>query len=269
MRLMFLSTLNWYIGSTYSKEIELQQCTTLNLNTKAGVELIEEKAYPLWTNDYETYGAALYHCFPRCEKDERCVGIELCRIRPGNSRCRGCCEWFVNPHEGVPALKTSEVCRYIEDNKNYIAENGSNVALNASTTASSILGFESTILSPSKAVDGVTSCPGPTYIFSSTFEADPWLEINLQRVITIWRIIVHTRQDCCAERTVNFYITYGGNGQNNSCGFFPGPLPNRGDVLLFQCPPNARGSSVNLMIQSKPGETNWLSLCEVEILQKV
>lgn len=192
--------------------------------------------------------------------------------------------------------------------------------MNASTTASSILGFESTILSPSKAVDGVTSCPGPTYIFSSTFEADPWLEINLQRVITIWRIIVHTRQDCCgkvtpaftklewqdvtqlylfnprgcslkrscyiyhnickkrnfienfcfvAERSVNFYITYGGNGQNNSCGFFPGPLPNRGDVLLFQCPPNARGSSVNLMIQSKPGETNWLSLCEVEILQKV
>lgn len=111
---MFYFTLNWYIGSTYSKEIELQQCTTLNLNIKASVELIEEKAYPLWTNDYETYGAALYHCFPRCEKDERCVGIELCRIRPGNSRCRGCCEWFVNPHEGVPALKTSEVCRYIE-----------------------------------------------------------------------------------------------------------------------------------------------------------
>lgn len=78
------------------------------------------------------------------------------------------------------------------------------MALNASTTASSILGFESTILSPSKAVDGVTSCPGPTYIFSSTFEADPWLEINLQRVITIWRIIVHTRQDCCGKVTPAF-----------------------------------------------------------------
>lgn len=72
-----------------------------------------------------------------------------------------------------------------------------------------------------------------------------------------------------ADHLVNFYITYGGNGQTNRCGLFPGPLSNAGDVVLFQCPPNARGSFVKLMIQSKPGENNILSLCEVEILQKI
>lgn len=114
MRLIFFFTLDLYIGSTYSEETELQKCTAVNLNIMSKVELIEERAYPLWTNEYETYGAAFHHCFSRCENDERCIGIELCRIRPGSSRCRGCCEWFVNPHEGVPALKVSEVCRYIE-----------------------------------------------------------------------------------------------------------------------------------------------------------
>lgn len=86
----------------------------MNLNIKVGVELIEEKVYLLWINDYEIYGVVLYYCFLRCEKDEWCVGIEFCRIWFGNFWCRGCCEWFVNFYEGVLVLKIFEVCRYIE-----------------------------------------------------------------------------------------------------------------------------------------------------------
>lgn len=112
MRLNFSMTLVSYTVSVFTVT-KLQKCTTVNLNIKSGRELTADMASPLWTIYAATYGSALYHCFPRCEEDERCVGIELCRIRPDYSRCRGCCEWFVNWHKGI-ALTTSDKCRYIE-----------------------------------------------------------------------------------------------------------------------------------------------------------
>lgn len=112
MRLNFSMTLVSYTVSVFTVTKQ-QKCTTVNLNIKSGRELTADMASPLWTIYAATYGSALYHCFPRCEEDERCVGIELCRIRPDYSRCRGCCEWFVNWHKGI-ALTTSDKCRYIE-----------------------------------------------------------------------------------------------------------------------------------------------------------
>lgn len=70
------------------------------------------------------------------------------------------------------------------------------------------------------------------------------------------------------SRMVNLKVTYSNGGQTNSCGYYPGSMAKSGDVILFQCPPDARGSSVKLMVQSPPGIKNYFSLCEVEVYQK-
>ncbi|XP_052702035.1 fucolectin-5-like [Crassostrea angulata] len=267
MRFNFSMTLVSYTVSVFTVT-KLQKCTTVNLNIKSGRELTADMASPLWTIYAATYGSALYHCFPRCEEDERCVGIELCRIRPDYSRCRGCCEWFVNWHKGI-ALTTSDKCRYIElDNRTNVNETGTNVALHSSTTASSVAVFGPNVLSHRKAVDGIALCPHSSYTFHTYEEVDPWVKINLQRIVMIWRIIVYNRQDCCGSRLVNLNVTYSNGGQTNSCGYYPGSMAKSGDVILFQCPPDARGSSVKLMVQSPPGIKNYFSLCEVEVYQK-
>eukprot|EP00105_Crassostrea_gigas_P041371 XP_019925519.1 PREDICTED: fucolectin-like [Crassostrea gigas] len=105
-------------------------------------------------------------------------------------------------------------------------------------------------------------------VFGSGKEENPWLEITWSGAITIWRIIIYNRVDCCGDRLVNVNVTYSIKGVVEICGFYPGLLSRDGDVIMFFCPPEARASSVKLQIQSKSGQVDYLMLCEVEIYRK-
>lgn len=44
--------------------------------------LREDRAKLLWDIEKESLVSVMHACFPRCEKDQRCVGVEVCTIRP-------------------------------------------------------------------------------------------------------------------------------------------------------------------------------------------
>lgn len=71
------------------------------------------------------------------------------------------------------------------------------------------------------------------------------------------------------NRWVNLSVTYSKSGVTDICGFYPGLLSREGDSILLHCPPEAHATSVKLQIQSKPGQIDYLNLCEVEIYQKI
>ncbi|XP_052681443.1 fucolectin-like [Crassostrea angulata] len=102
-------------------------------------------------------------------------------------------------------------------------------------------------------------------VYSSVNEKNPWLEVAWLETITIWRIIIYNRYECCGFRLVNLNVTYKNNRATGICGFNPGFLSRDSDSLLFYCPPEAHATSVKLQIQSKPGQLMEMNLCEVEI----
>lgn len=55
-----------------------------------------------------------------------------------------------------------------------------------------------------------------------------------------------------------------GNGTNYPCGFYPGPAIT-GDHIVFLCRNGSVGNSIKIQISSKDGQTDWLSVCEVEV----
>lgn len=71
------------------------------------------------------------------------------------------------------------------------------------------------------------------------------------------------------NRWVNLSVTYSKSGVTDICGFYPGLLSREGDSIMLHCPPEAHATSVKLQIQSKPGQIDYLNLCEVEIYQKI
>lgn len=67
---------------------------------------------------------------------------------------------------------------------------------------------------------------------------------------------------------VNVNVTYSKNGVTDICGFYPGVLSRNSDQVSFYCPPEAHATTVKLQIQSKPGQLDFLYLCEIEIYRK-
>lgn len=76
--------------------------------------LREDRAKLLWDIEKESLVSVMHACFPRCEKDQRCVGVEVCTIRPDLLRCRGCCEWYVVDKDGGLPRNATDSCKYFE-----------------------------------------------------------------------------------------------------------------------------------------------------------
>lgn len=75
--------------------------------------LREDRAKPLWEIEKES-ADLVRHRFSQCERDQRCVGIENCSIRPDLSRCRGCCEWYVIDTDGGFPINATDGCTFYE-----------------------------------------------------------------------------------------------------------------------------------------------------------
>jgi hypothetical protein len=64
----------------------------------------------IFSADGTSYGKTLSKCTNYCVNDQRCVGLELCQIKPDLFRCRVCCEWkkLGNHKDPQPG------CKYLE-----------------------------------------------------------------------------------------------------------------------------------------------------------
>lgn len=230
--------------------------------------LHKDRAQTLWEIDAESVESAMYLCVRRCERDHRCVGIEICSIGQDLSRCRGCCEWYVVDKDGGFPRNATDGCKYFELSKNGVESRGIKLSANSnlSAVASSTYMHLGTPLLASNVLDGLYGIY--CNIYSSIIERDPWLEVTWSGTVIVWRIVIYNRADCCGGRLVNLNVTYRNNGVTDICGFYPGLLSRDGDTISFYCPPEARATTVKLQIQSKPGQTNELNICAVEIYRK-
>ncbi|XP_034325582.2 uncharacterized protein [Magallana gigas] len=241
------------------------RCTTYTMNKKFIGSLQEDRAKPLWEFERESVGLVMHFCFSQCERDQRCVGIEICTIRPDLSRCRGCCEWYVIDKDGGLPGNATDGCKYFELSKNNMESRGSRVSANLSAVASTTWWpIKNNIVS--NVLDGIPDC-NRSNIYSSAREPNPWLEVTLPGAITIWKIVIYNG-DIFSFAFVNVNVTYSKNGVTDICGFYPGVLSRNSDQVSFYCPPEAHATTVKLQIQSKPGQLDFLYLCEIEIYRK-
>ncbi|XP_034309782.2 uncharacterized protein [Magallana gigas] len=247
-------------------------CSTFTIYEKFIGSLRKDRAKPLWEIEKESVGLAMHFCFSQCESDQRCVGIEICTIRPDLARCRGCCEWYVIAKDGDLPISATDDCKYFKLSKDSVESRGSRLTVNsklsAVTSSTNIDEYGTTQLT-SDDLDGVygNDCYRNN-VYSFVNEEIPWLEVTWSRTITIWRIIIYNRVDCCDYRLVNLNVTYKNNGVTGICGFYPGLLSHDGDIVLFYCPSEANATSVKLQIQSKSKEFFKQNFCAVEIYKK-
>nr|XP_034310798.1 uncharacterized protein LOC117684108 [Crassostrea gigas] len=241
------------------------RCTTYTMNKKFIGSLQEDRAKPLWEFEKESVGLVMHFCFSQCERDQRCVGVEICTIRPDLSRCRGCCEWYVIDKDGGLPRNATDGCKYFELSKDSMESRGSRVSANLSAVASSTyLQMENNIVS--NVFDGILDC-NISNVYSSFSHLNPWLKVTLPGTITIWKIVIYNGYIFgSALRNVN--VTYSKNGVTDTCGFYPGLSSRDSDQVSFYCPPEAHGTTVKLQIQTKPGQIDFFYLCEIEIYRK-
>ncbi|XP_061186213.1 uncharacterized protein LOC133194228 [Saccostrea echinata] len=211
----------------------------------------------LFSAEATTYSSVLNKCANFCRGDRRCIGMELCTIREDLYRCRVCCEWL-RLTEKTSLFKDSKECKYMEMNE----ERTSNVAVNKPATIISV--FKPDYQFASNAVDNVTVCPNGLSNAHTRFEFNPWVEIDLQNTFDVLKVLIFNRQDQSGNRLHDLSINIVENGTEHLCGFFEGPGVTGGRLLLF-CTSGSRGRYVKLMIQSRPGEKDFLHVCEIQV----
>lgn len=269
MEFQFLNTMIvCFLASLHFSRNQQSRCTTYTMYQKFIGSLHDDRAKPLWEIERESVQSAKYLCVRRCEKDHRCVGIEICTIGPDLSRCRGCCEWYVIDKDGGLPRNATDGCKYFDLSKDGVESRGIRLSANSnvSAVASSTYVHYDTPLLASNVLDGIYGIHcGTSKTYSSVGETNPWIEVTWSGTITIQRIVIYNRADCCGNRLVDLNVTYTNNGVTGICGFYPGLLSRDGDIILIYCPLEAHATSVKLQIQSKPGQLNELNLCEVEI----
>ncbi|XP_062606407.1 fucolectin-like [Saccostrea cucullata] len=217
-------------------------------------KLLNKNYQTIFSAEGSTFGRTINKCSQFCVNDQRCIGVEICQIRQDLFQCRVCCEW---KKMGTNNIDEHPGCKYLEME----IENRSNLAANA--TLSTV--FDSNHLA-SNAVDGITTCEivsGPARIAHSKTEINPWLKIGLRNSVSVKRVLIHNRQDCCGERLQNVTINVTQNGENYPCGFYPGPAQS-GDRILFLCESGSTGNGVTISILSN-GHPGILAVCEVEV----
>lgn len=115
MEFQFLNTMIvCFLASLHFSRNQQSRCTTYTMYQKFIGSLHDDRAKPLWEIERESVQSAKYLCVRRCEKDHRCVGIEICTIGPDLSRCRGCCEWYVIDKDGGLPRNATDGCKYFD-----------------------------------------------------------------------------------------------------------------------------------------------------------
>lgn len=65
----------------------------------------------LFTGEDNSRGKAIIKCFNYCRGDQRCIGMEVCKIKEDRHRCRACCAWMItNKDQFTP----TENCTYLQ-----------------------------------------------------------------------------------------------------------------------------------------------------------
>lgn len=115
MQFQFFNTvIACILASLQLSHNQQSRCTTYTMHKKFIGSLHDDRAKPLWEIEKESVGLAMHVCFAYCERDQRCVGIEICTIRPDLARCRGCCEWYVVDKDGGLPRTAIGGCKYFE-----------------------------------------------------------------------------------------------------------------------------------------------------------
>ena len=160
-----------------------------------------------------------------------------------------------------------------------------NIALNKPAAQSSMQsgGF------PQRAVDGITTtnynsnsafvnnATQTTYNLCShtTLQADPWWRVNLGSVQQFNSIKIYDRTDCCAGRIAGFQV-YVSNVDDYNTARASGPCVNPfSDItdasaeIDLTLTPGGRCASGQYVWISLPGITQYLTICEAQVRQKV
>lgn len=65
----------------------------------------------LFTGEDNSRGKAIIKCFNYCRGDQRCSGMEVCKITEDRHRCRACCAWMITKRE---QFTPTENCTYLQ-----------------------------------------------------------------------------------------------------------------------------------------------------------
>ena len=77
---------------------------------KATVPLPSTDFKPLFTVDDSK--DMFHRCFFLCERNQQCIGVEICKVKEGLFRCQACCEWKkVKKYTTLPGASN---CTYYE-----------------------------------------------------------------------------------------------------------------------------------------------------------
>ncbi|XP_062579210.1 uncharacterized protein LOC134241143 [Saccostrea cucullata] len=211
----------------------------------------------LFSAEGTTLLSAINKCSKFCSGDRRCIGIELCTVREDLYRCRVCCEWL-RLTETPYLYSNSQECKYMEMSD----EKSLNVAVNKPATMISV--FKPNYQFAANAVDNITVCPTGLTTAHTGWEINPWMEIDLQGIFDIVKVLIFNRQDQSGHRLHDLSINVVENGKENGCGYFEGPGVTGGRYLVF-CTSGSRGNRVRFVIHSRPGQTDVLTVCEIQI----
>ncbi|XP_056593632.1 fucolectin-like [Triplophysa dalaica] len=105
--------------------------------------------------------------------------------------------------------------------------------------------------------DGVTCT-------ATNIESNPWWRLDLLHVYDISTVIITTRSDCCSSETNGVEIRIGNSLDNNGANNLRCAIASSfqvGHTLSYSCH-GMSGRYVNVVMT---GQTNRLSLCEVEV----
>ncbi|XP_078341064.1 uncharacterized protein LOC111106366 isoform X2 [Crassostrea virginica] len=203
---------------------------------KATVPLPFNDFKPLFTVDDSK--ARFHQCFFLCERNQQCIGVEICKLKENLFRCQACCEW-----KKVKIYTTqsgASNCTYYEQHIDF----GINLALNKPANLSSQWN-EYHIAS--NAVDGNKNCMTPSSLAGTTSSLQPWLLIQLEMTYHITMVKTFARCDDYPRRMDNIVAIVSDGHVNQTCGGqYPGPTE-LCDAVLFLCAPGTKGSNITIL----------------------
>ncbi|XP_078341067.1 uncharacterized protein LOC111106368 isoform X2 [Crassostrea virginica] len=226
-----------------------QTCVGRKFEIKATVPLPSTDFKPLFTVDDSK--DIFHRCFFLCERNQQCIGVEICKVKEHLFRCQACCEWKkVKIYTTLPGASN---CTYYEQHIDF----GTN-SLNKSATLST---QAATIYNSSHAVDGKKYCTNSIPWALSSPSLRPWLLIQLNMTFDVTMVTAFASMYGYEFDNITVIVSDG--HANQTCGGqYPGPTQPY-DVVRFLCGPGTRGS--NITILKNTTNTDFLGLCEVEI----
>nr|XP_022302975.1 uncharacterized protein LOC111110670 isoform X2 [Crassostrea virginica] len=194
-----------------------------------------------------------HRCFFLCERNQQCIGVEICKVKEDLFRCQACCEWKKVKKYGT--MSGASNCTYYEQQIDF----GTNLALNKSATLSTTQADPK--YNPSNAVDGKKYCTISSPGAVSDHSLRPWLLIQLKMTFDVTMVTAFASYYRYELDDITVIVSDG--HVNHTCGGqYPGPTQPY-DVVRFLCGPGTRGSNITILRNTT--NTGYLNVCEVEI----